>query len=257
MEMSELQNQGKDFVEVIKSFLEWCGDDPIFCTWGSMDLTELQRNMAYYHLKLPYKVPLFYYDIQKLYALLHDCGKIKPSLDNAVEQLELLEERAFHRALDDAYYTGKIMTALDFEKVKLFLSIDYYRVPKSKKEEVYAQFPGYSKYISRGFASKEDAMEDKTVKDVMCYKCKRMLRKKIHWFSSNQKFYFCIAYCPEHGYAKGKIRLKKAEDGSTYVVKTIKLVDQENAQLIFDKKEEVKNKRNIKNKMRKLNKKRQ
>lgn len=44
-------NDGKDFRKVIRDFLEWCGDDYIFCTWGSMDLTELQKNMKHYNLK--------------------------------------------------------------------------------------------------------------------------------------------------------------------------------------------------------------
>lgn len=255
MNMEQLRDEGKDFIEVMDSFIKWCGKEPVFCTWGSMDLTELQRNMAYYNMKIDCPFPLVYYDIQKLYALIYDDGKIRASLDHAVEQMELISDRPFHRALDDAYYTSKILTALDFEKVKSYISIDYYRIPGNKDEEIYIQFPNYTKYVSRGFPSKEDAMSSKSIRDVKCYKCKRMLRKKIHWFSSNQKFYFCIAYCPEHGYVKGKIRLKKAEDGSTYVVKTIKIVDEENAQVIFDKKEEVRKKRNSKNKARKLNKK--
>lgn len=255
MNMAQLRDEGKDFAEVMRLFISWCGKEAIFCTWGSMDLTELQRNMTYYRIEIPCRFPVYYYDVQKLYALLYDGGKIKASLDHAVEFLNLTGDRPFHRALDDAYYTSMILKTLDFEKVKEYLSIDYYQIPQSKKEEVYFQFPNYSKYISRGFASKEAVMEDKNVKDVRCYKCNRMLRKKIHWFPSNQKFYFCIAVCPEHGYVKGKIRLKKAEDGTTYAVKTIKLVDEENAQTIFDKKEEVRKKRNIKNKIRKLNKK--
>ena len=39
-------------------------------------------------------------------------------------------------------------------------------------------FPDYSKFVSRGFASKEEAMKDKRVTDMVCYKCRRMLRKK-------------------------------------------------------------------------------
>ena len=38
----------------------------------------------------------------------------RESLDRAVEELGLAEERPFHRALDDAYYTGRVMGAMDF-----------------------------------------------------------------------------------------------------------------------------------------------
>ena len=42
--MEELLEDGEDFERVAADFLEWCGYDYIICTWGSMDLTELQRD---------------------------------------------------------------------------------------------------------------------------------------------------------------------------------------------------------------------
>ena len=47
---------------------------------------------------------------------------------------------------------------------------------------------------------------------------------KIKWFSANGKHYYCIAYCKKHGYLKGKARMKKADDGNVYVVKTKKII---------------------------------
>lgn len=43
--------KGDDFVQTVTDFLEWCGSDYIFCTWGSTDLLELQRNMKFYGLE--------------------------------------------------------------------------------------------------------------------------------------------------------------------------------------------------------------
>ena len=77
------------------------------------------------------------------------------------------------------------------------------------------------------------------------------LAEKIRWFSSNQKFYFCLAVCPEHGYMKGKIRMKKSEDGSFFAVKTTKLVGEEGAAYVEQKKEETKKKRAERNKAKK------
>ena len=48
MDMETLKREGRLFPEVIKEFLEWCGPDCRFCTWGAMDLTELQRILGYY-----------------------------------------------------------------------------------------------------------------------------------------------------------------------------------------------------------------
>ena len=50
LQMKELK-KGKDFPTVMKEFLEWCGKDYIFATWGPLDLLELQRNMEYYNME--------------------------------------------------------------------------------------------------------------------------------------------------------------------------------------------------------------
>lgn len=235
----ELEEKGESFSHVMREFLAWCGEGAVFGTWGSMDLTELQRNMAYHGMENPFPRPLLFYDIQKLYSIQFSDGKSRESLDHAANERGLSCEAPFHRAYDDAVYTGKLFSMLNFENVRKYVSVDYYRAPANKKEELTLEFPEYSKFVSRGFPSKEAAMADKRVTDVICYKCHRMLRKKIRWFSYGQRYYLCLAACPEHGPVKGKIRMKKAEDGSVFAVRTTKLVAAEGAELVVKKKEET------------------
>ena len=64
MEQEEL-DKARTFSPVIRDFLEWCGEDFKFVTWGSLDLNELQRNMDYYRIKNTLPNPLFFYDLQK------------------------------------------------------------------------------------------------------------------------------------------------------------------------------------------------
>ena len=78
------------------------------------------------------------------------------------------------------------------------------------------------------------------------------VKKKIRWFSYGQKFYLCLATCPEHGFVKGKIRIKKTEDGFFFAVKTQKLVGAEGAEMVANKKEETKLRRAERNKTKKL-----
>lgn len=79
-----------------------------------------------------------------------------------------------------------------------------------------------------------------------------MLRKKIRWFSSGQRYYLCLAACPEHGLMKGKIRMKKSEDGRIFAVKTVKPVDEEGAEAVYQKKEEARIRRAEKSRQKKL-----
>jgi exonuclease family protein len=78
-----------------------------------------------------------------------------------------------------------------------------------------------------------------------------MLKKKIKWFSTNQRNYYCIGICPEHGFVKGKIRVRKSGD-EYYVIKTTKVVDTATYEELKEKHEESKNKRLIKSKRRLL-----
>lgn len=250
--MEELERKGEPFTKVMEDFIEWCGEDYTFCTWGSMDLTELQRNMMYHGMEIPFEFPLLFYDLQKLHSLLYSDGKTRASLDEAVEFFGIQMDAPFHRAMDDAEYTAKVMMQMDFRKIEDYLSVDYYQLPEVEEEEFTLEFPDYTKFVSRIFDTKEEVMADKNVTDMICYKCNRMLRKKIRWFSYGQKFYLCLAVCPEHGFVKGKIRIKKTEDGFIFAVKTQKLVDEETAEMVIKKKEETKLRRAERNKSKKL-----
>ena len=237
----------RSFKEVWEDFIAWCGNDYRFCTWGSMDLTELQRNVDFYDLENPFPLPLLYYDIQKLYSLAFEDGKTRRALDYAVHSLVLPEENAFHRALADAYYTWMVMDALNMDSLQTMVSIDYHRPPRERKEEIYLKFGTYSKFVSRVFPTKEDAMLDKNVNSTVCYQCGHAAKKKIRWFSNAGRYYFSLSYCPSHGWLKGKIRMKKAEDGSgVFAVKILKLVDGASALKIYQKKQEIQTKRKLK-----------
>ena len=217
-----------------------------------LHILHLQRNMVYHGMTIPFPKPFLFYDVQKLYSLCYQDGKARISLDEAVESFALDVDAPFHRALGDAEYTGRVLQAMDFDSVKDYVSVDYYLPPESEDEEFTLRFPEYTKFVSQMFETKEEAMEEKRVTDIICTKCRRMLRKKIRWFSSGQRYYLCLATCPEHGMMKGKIRMKKSEDGRVFAVKTVKPVDEEGAEAVFLKKEEARIRRAEKSRQKKL-----
>ena len=195
--------EGKGFKRAIIDFLEWCGDDYMFCTWGSMDLVELQKNMRHYKLERILEFPLFYVDLQKMFSLRYDDGHMKRTLMSAVEYLEIPEDNAFHRALSDAYYTAKVMQVMDFEKYKERLSIDTFYTPRIKEEEVFVRFDQYTKLITREFLDREEMFHDADVSTMLCNQCDKPLEVIIDWFSDSGKTYYCLGRCPEHGYVRG------------------------------------------------------
>lgn len=238
---------GISFSLAAHNFLEWCQctESYIFCTWGDMDLTELQRNMKYFHVAAQFPKPFFYYDVQKLFGLQFHDGKTRFSLEHAVDFLNLPKNIPFHSADADTYYTVEIMKKLDLESIKGYLSIDYYNNPKAKKEEIYMIYDTYSKFVSREFNTKEQLMADKAVTSTSCYLCHKNIKKKIRWFSYNHKLYYSLMYCDIHGWVKGKIRIKRTENHKFFAVKTIKITNEAEALLIRKKKEEIQAKRRL------------
>ena len=243
LDMEQLMREGQPFEQVIREFLDWCGPmEYRFCSWGPMDLTEMERNIAYYGMEIPFEKPLLYYDIQKLYSLAYGDGRSRAALDQAAGELEVIQNGGFHRAFNDACYTAEIFGKIDLERFGAYVSVDYYQLPE-QGTSYRLSFPEYSKFVSAEFETKEELLKNKEVSDLVCIRCRRMLRKKIRWFSHGQRFYFAMGICPEHGYMKGKIRVKKSERDLYYGVKTIKAASKEDLELLVQKREDNKRKR--------------
>jgi len=242
LHMQDLQ-RGKPFTEVIKDFLDFSGEDSIFCTWGPLDLFELQRNMKFYGINPINNGPVKFLDIQKLYSIAFEDGKSRRALEYAVDALNIDKDIPFHRAFSDAYYTAKVMNILPKEVFEYY-SYDTFIPPQTRSDEIKVQFRDYSKYISREFPDRHTAMEDKEVSSTKCYLCHKNVKKKIKWFSPNLgKHYYSIAECPVHGYIKYKNRLKKTDIGTIYVVKTSKFVDEDTLNEFSDKLHEYQEKK--------------
>ena len=239
LHMTELKH-GKPFTLTMEEFFEWCGDNYVFCTWGTQDLTELQRNMKYHNMPALALRPFPYLDVQKLFSIAYDKDrKIRRSLEYAVDFLKIEQDIPFHRAFSDAYYTAKVMASIQEVFVFENYSYDVFHVPKRREDEVNVLFHDYAKYISREFEDKTQAMQDREVISTRCYLCKKNLRKKIRWFAGNSKHFYSVSVCDKHGYMKGKIRLKKTENGGIYVVKTQKFISEDEVAEIAEKKEHI------------------
>lgn len=228
LQIEELE-KGRPFPEVMGQFLNWCGEDYIFCTWGPLDLTELQRNIRFYGMKPLCDRPMAFLDVQKLFSIVYEDSKTRRALEYAVDFLEMEKDIPFHRAFSDAYYTAKILAGLPDPAIEKLVSYDVFMTPKTREDEIHVVFDSYAKYISREFADKTEALADREVSSTKCYLCHKNLRKKIKWFSPNGRHYYSLAYCDKHGYMKGKIRIRKAERDRVYVVKTLKFISEEDA----------------------------
>lgn len=247
LKMAELKNE-RPFEEVMTDFLDWCGEDYVFGTWGPLDLTELQRNMVYFGFKPFMDGPLAFYDVQKLFAIEYDEGRERRSLENAIDFLNIEKDIPFHRAFSDAYYTAKVFAKINKEDTLIHYSYDTFIAPKDKASEIYRFFGDYDKYITRTFSSKEALLCDREVKNVNCYLCEKPSKKVTKLFSPTGKYYIGLTFCEEHGYVKTKIRIRKNAVGRLFAVKTRKRINEEDAEAVIARYVKSKEKQPLKGK---------
>jgi len=231
--------KGVPFEQAVREFIDWCGEDWYFFTWGNQDVMELQRNMKYYHMDPLASAPIRFLDVQKLFSIRYEDRKLRRSLEFAIDFLHIEKDIPFHRAFSDAYYTARILAKIEPE-VRVNYSFDTYILPKTHEEEIHVLFPDYMKYISREFEDKQEALADHEVISTKCYLCHKNLRKKIRWFTPNGKHYYSVSECPVHGLMKSKVRIRRSEDDKIYVVKTSKFITSEESEQLVEKRETAK-----------------
>ena len=132
MNYKDLQN-GTPFPQAVTEFLEWCGEEYIFFTWGNQDVMELQRNMKYYGKLSMIPGPVTYYDVQKLFAIRYEENHERRALEFAADKMGIAKKMEFHRALGDAYYTACVLQKIEDEYILPNSSLDVYQNPKSKR----------------------------------------------------------------------------------------------------------------------------
>lgn len=109
----------------------------------------------------------------------------------------------------------------------------------------------YSEYITRTFATKKDALNDKDISLLRCNKCNKKLNKKLKWFVSNPTTQLCVGKCWTHGLISGKIRFKNCENGNVYVIKTVEKINHKEYERIRSRQNELRIKRKEKRKQKK------
>ena len=140
-------------------------------------------------------------------------------LESAVDYFQLPKEAGFHRAVNDAAYTADVFRRIDQEEAKRgVLDLIIIRIRRVKGMRSMLRYDSYYKYISRVFDTREEALADREVRSTKCYKCGRAARKKMHRFSARTKAYYCLADCPEHGYIRGKLRIRERSMSSISIL---------------------------------------
>ncbi len=235
------------FPKASDAFFSWCGKGYRFCTWGAMDLTELQRNLTYYEMDHIFPKPLLYYDLQQIFSLQQGESRTH-TLAYAVEELSIPRELPYHRALADAWYTAQVMQRLDLTLIHKNYSIDYYRHPHSRSEEITLSYENSLQFISREYPTRNAALHASSVTSLVCPVCGKKAARLLQWFSPTSKNYYALGRCKKHGYVQGKLHIKYTDEKQCFVIKHINLVSEEEAKQLQARFQSMQEKRQMRQK---------
>lgn len=238
---------GIPFEKACCDFLDWCqsDDEYFFATWGTCDLYELQRNMAFHNIKNEFPRPIYYYNIQYLFTVFSNQFNISAiSLENAVNFLNIKAEKSFHSAIADAEYTAAIFNKISSINFYLYPSVDLYNFPLLKSQEVSINYPDYGLYISSSAPSRERCKQNVEDRVISCHICGKKLLRLVPWHSSTSRTYSYVGLCTEHGLVKVKKVIKNPQKKHFFATITTKFIS--NTQFInilkLQKKTDDKNK---------------
>ena len=63
--------------------------------------------------------------------------------------------------MSDARYTAEIFQRMKLSDAQRMYSVDYFQNPQRREDEIHLVYDTHSKYVSKEFNSKEEAMSDK------------------------------------------------------------------------------------------------
>lgn len=111
---NRLRTEGIPFVRAMEQFRTWCGEEPVFLTWGFDDIGILRENLQLYGQDTAWVER--WYNAQMIFNAQTDGSNSQKALKTALETFQIEPSRPAHDALGDAYHTALICQRLDMQR---------------------------------------------------------------------------------------------------------------------------------------------
>ncbi|MCQ2458379.1 MAG: exonuclease domain-containing protein [Clostridia bacterium] len=202
-----------DFNEAMDRFMQWCGEDCVLLTWGCDDISVLKQNMDFFECRQP--LPMMC-DIQRLFSNVHQ-QKDRMGLKTAMELagIEEEEDRSFHNAVHDAWYTAKVFGTLpDPDEV-----LKYEQTPKALNRN---RHHDKEKTPGEVFATLADALASETATRPVCPRCGRdAALEPGGYVPQSADKYIALAKCKQHGKLLIRLSFRVDDDGNRVMHRSV------------------------------------
>ena len=193
-----------EFLEAMDRFMDWCGEDCAFLTWGGDDVSVLQQNIDFFKFNRP--VPKTY-DVQRYFAKVFELGSSQKALKAAMEQLGVEEDegRSFHNAMHDAYYTARVLQKLPSP----MLVLEHEQHPRKLSHNARR-----SRFrVTQMVPSVAEALQSDKVRSPECPACKKAMAMQTEIIPQAVGKYIALAKCTQHGQMLVKATFSLLPDG--------------------------------------------
>ena len=205
---ARLKEEGIPFKEAMRQFMDWCGEDIIFLTWGFDDIAILRENLQLFNMQTEWTSR--WYNAQMIFNAQTDGSNAQKALKTAMEIFEIEATRPAHDALGDAYHTALICAKLDLSRGIM----EYGQALKNHENGFHgAQLPGcIARKVFYDYADKHEALAAMTGEENKCPTCGKQMTGT-RWFAQPGHRYMDLAECKEHGKFLIRVRLSEQPNG--------------------------------------------
>ncbi|MBQ8080518.1 MAG: exonuclease domain-containing protein [Clostridia bacterium] len=216
------------FGEAYARFTEWCGDDCVLLTWGCDDISVFEQNLHYFACETPLK-PVC--DMQRLFGDVIGNSKERKSLKSAMEYygIDPNENKAFHNALNDAYYTALVFARLpEPDKVLNYQLKARNLIHQDRRKKT-------SVAISRVARGQAIALRGQFAQKTPCPVCGKPQKPKVDYVRQQADLFQALAVCPDHGLYFSKLRFFVNNDKKKVMERTTALSEEQNKAYVSTK----------------------
>ena len=205
---ARLKEEGIPFKDAMRQFMDWCGEDIIFLTWGFDDIAILRENLQLFGMQTEWTSR--WYNAQMIFNAQTDGSNAQKALKTAMEIFEIEATRPAHDALGDAYHTALICARLDLRRG----ITEYSQALKNHENGFHgAQLPGcIARKVFYDYADKHAALNAMTGEENKCPTCGGQMTGT-RWFAQPGHRYMDLAACEEHGKFLIRVRLSEQPNG--------------------------------------------
>ncbi|MCL2343805.1 MAG: exonuclease domain-containing protein [Firmicutes bacterium] len=212
---------GISFPEAMEKFMDFCGPDCVFLTWGYDDFGVMEQNLIIHDMDIDWLGR--WVNLQIIYNLQTGGDKNQKSLASAMEHFEIEQTRVAHDALGDAYNTALVCSKLDLESgvaayddAARILAERTAKKPRlSNTSGITEQQVGEGALEHRLFGAYDSRVAlwaDQELINPPCPDCHGELAIS-RWVNQGGNRYMALGECPEHGNYLIRLHIRETRKG--------------------------------------------